>query len=99
MTRDDFAATFDVSRETLARLDRYEAALRKWNRAINLVSARSLDEVWRRHFADSAQIYQIAADRLTAGPHNWVDLGSGAGSPAWWSRSWPRSARRSFMSR
>lgn len=67
----------DVSRETLNRLDRYDALLRKWNPAINLVSRATLDDAWRRHFADSAQVLAVA-------PHpgnDWVDLGSGGGFP------------------
>lgn len=67
----------DVSRETIDRLSAYEALLKKWNPAINLVSARSLDEVWSRHFLDSAQLFEL-------GPENaklWVDIGSGGGFP------------------
>ena len=49
---DDFAAAFDVSRETIARLATYEALLRQWQKAVNLVAPSTLDAVWRRHFAD-----------------------------------------------
>ncbi len=66
-----------VSRETLAQLGRYEALLRKWNPAINLVSAATLDVVWTRHFLDSAQLFEMA--ELKEG--HWVDLGSGGGFP------------------
>ena len=52
----DFAAAFDVSRETLERLEVYDALLRQWQKTINLVAASTLDAVWHRHFADSAQI-------------------------------------------
>ncbi len=67
----------DVSRETIARLEQYEALLKKWNPAINLVSAPTLAQVWDRHFLDSAQIFAIA--RPQAGL--WADLGSGGGFP------------------
>src|SRR6476469_8687725 len=72
----DFAAAFDVSRETLDRLAIYEALLRQWQKAINLVAPSTLDAVWHRHFGDSAQIVRLA-------PHarSWTDLGSGAGFP------------------
>ncbi len=50
----------DVSRETLDRLEAYVALLRKWNSKINLVSARSMDTVWERHVADSAQIFRLS---------------------------------------
>ena len=56
----DFAAVFDVSRETLDRLAIYEALLRQWQKAVNLVAPSTLDAVWHRHFADSAQIVRRA---------------------------------------
>lgn len=73
----DFAAAFDVSRETIERLTTYEALLRQWQKAVNLVAPSTLDAVWHRHFADSAQILHLAP----AGARSWVDLGSGAGFP------------------
>jgi 16S rRNA (guanine527-N7)-methyltransferase len=73
----DFAAAFDVSRETIERLEAYEALLRQWQKAINLVAPSTLDAVWHRHFADSAQIVRLAP----AAPRSWIDLGSGAGFP------------------
>src|SRR5436190_20425870 len=73
---DDFAAAFDVSRETLARFATYEALLRQWQKAVNLVAPSTLDAVWHRHFADSAQLLALAPK-----PRTWVDLGSGAGFP------------------
>jgi 16S rRNA (guanine527-N7)-methyltransferase len=73
----DFAAAFDVSRETLERLATYEALLRQWQKAVNLVAPSTLDALWHRHFADSAQIVRLAP----VGARSWVDLGSGAGFP------------------
>lgn len=67
----------DVSRETLDRLRTYEALLKKWNPAINLVSRNSLENAWERHFRDSAQIFNLAP----AGAAHWADLGSGGGFP------------------
>lgn len=72
-----FLDAVDVSRETLARLERYVALLESWNRRINLVSRRSLDDVWRRHILDSAQL----APLLPADARVLLDLGSGAGFP------------------
>ncbi|WP_370302006.1 16S rRNA (guanine(527)-N(7))-methyltransferase RsmG [Pseudooceanicola sp.] len=69
-------AGLDVSRETMARLEAYAALVRKWNPRINLVSRKSLDALWERHIADSAQIYHLAGDAP-----NWLDLGSGGGFP------------------
>ncbi len=65
-----------VSRETGERLKAYVALLRKWQKADNLVSTATLDAVWRRHIADSAQ---LAA--LFPNDRRWLDLGSGAGLP------------------
>ena len=63
----------------IARLDRLEAMLRLENARQNLVSARSLDTVWVRHFADSAQLLEHVPRETDGGP--WLDLGSGAGFP------------------
>lgn len=68
--------TLNVSRETLARLDRFVALLRAANDHQNLVSANSLDHVYARHIVDSAQLW-----RLAPSARSWLDLGSGAGLP------------------
>lgn len=67
----------DVSRETIAALETYAGLLRKWQKAINLVSGATLDDVWNRHFLDSAQLLPL----LPAGDDPVTDLGSGAGFP------------------
>jgi 16S rRNA (guanine527-N7)-methyltransferase len=72
----EFGAAFSVSRETLARLATYEGVLRGWQKAVNLVAPSTLDAIWHRHFADSAQLAPLAPAAST-----WVDLGSGAGFP------------------
>lgn len=77
MTETALLGTRSVSRETMARLQIYEALLRKWNPAINLVARSTLDDVWGRHFVDSAQIYNLAGK----GWSSWADLGSGGGFP------------------
>lgn len=63
----------------MAHLERYVALLRKWQPAINLVGKRTLDDVWRRHMLDSAQLARLAPK--SAGGRRWIDLGSGAGFP------------------
>jgi 16S rRNA (guanine527-N7)-methyltransferase len=72
-----FAAATGVSRETLGRLKRYADLLLDWNSRHNLVSARSLEDIWRRHFWDSAQL----APLVPVGAGTLADLGSGAGFP------------------
>lgn len=74
---DAFTKHVNVSRETLLRLQKYEALLRRWNPKINLVSPTTLDHAWTRHFLDSAQLLSLAPQRARV----WVDLGSGGGFP------------------
>jgi 16S rRNA (guanine527-N7)-methyltransferase len=74
---DDFAAQTGVSRETLARLKAHAGLLTDWNTRHNLVSKDSLDDLWRRHFWDSAQL----APLIPPGTKTLADLGSGAGFP------------------
>jgi len=76
MTASEFASALDVSRETMERLETYEALLRRWQKTINLVSAGTLDDVWRRHFLDSGQLCQLMSGAKTV-----VDIGSGGGFP------------------
>lgn len=73
---DAFARAFNVSRETVAKLEVYAAILQEWQKAINLVSPTTIDDLWHRHFADSAQLYGYTTDSKTL-----LDLGSGAGFP------------------
>ena len=75
---EDFASAFGVSRETTDRLRLYADLLRQWQKAVNLVAPSTLDDIWHRHFADSAQILPLAQDR----PGPWLDIGSGGGFPA-----------------
>lgn len=77
MSESPEAAGLDVSRETRARLEQFVALLRKWSARINLVSPRSLETVWQRHVADSAQLLPLAPPQA----RSWIDLGSGAGFP------------------
>ncbi len=74
---EDFARLFTVSRETLERLKTYETLLRHWQKTINLVGPGTLDHIWSRHFADSAQLLNLAPPDAK----RWLDLGSGAGFP------------------
>jgi 16S rRNA (guanine527-N7)-methyltransferase len=65
-----------VSRETAQRLEHFAALFTKWAKAINLIAPSTFDDLWHRHIADSAQIYQLAP-----GARTWLDLGSGGGFP------------------
>ena len=74
--REEALGLFPELKPIEAELEIYESLLRRWQAKINLVSAATLDEIWLRHFADSAQVHAAA-------PHvrRWADLGSGAGFP------------------
>jgi 16S rRNA (guanine527-N7)-methyltransferase len=77
LTPQEFQAATNVSRETLRRLELYAHLLQTWQKKTNLVSDRSLKDLWRRHFLDSAQLFFHAPPSSRV----WVDLGSGAGFP------------------
>ena len=70
-------STLGVSRETLDRFAIYGKLLIKWQSAINLVSNNTIDDMWRRHFLDSAQLFSL----LPPESKNILDIGSGAGFP------------------
>jgi 16S rRNA (guanine527-N7)-methyltransferase len=70
------AEGLNVSRETQRRLEIVVEQLRKWQLRINLVSGNTLEDVWRRHIADSLQL-----NALQPQAKSWIDLGSGGGFP------------------
>jgi 16S rRNA (guanine527-N7)-methyltransferase len=72
-----FARVSGVSRETLDRLTAYVELLGQWNRRINLVSANTMGDVWRRHILDCAQLFKLLPRQARV----VVDLGSGGGLP------------------
>lgn len=80
MTEDEaqswLAETFNVSRETLERLEAFIAFLSAEAQLQNLISAATLDQIWTRHIVDSAQLLRFAPE-----DGDWLDLGSGAGFP------------------
>ena len=74
---EEFIRDSDVSRETCARLELFADLLKRWNRRVNLVSKDSLNDLWRRHMADSAQLRDVIPPYDGA----LIDVGSGAGFP------------------
>jgi 16S rRNA (guanine527-N7)-methyltransferase len=65
-----------VSRETVARLDRFVDLLLEWEQKLNLIGRSTIPELWTRHIADSLQLLALAPKARV-----WIDLGSGAGFP------------------
>jgi len=73
----DFCFFQNVSRETFEKFIVFKKTLIKWQRSINLISKNSIEDIWVRHFLDSAQLYKITKNF----DGNIVDFGSGAGFP------------------
>jgi 16S rRNA (guanine527-N7)-methyltransferase len=71
------AERFDVSRESLNRLQIYVDLLVDWNRKLNLIGRSTEPEVWTRHVADSLQLLPL----MPPGTRTIADLGTGAGLP------------------
>ena len=77
MGADAFARGQGVSRETQERLEAYAACLEEWQGRMNLVGRSTMEDLWRRHMQDSAQLLR----HVPQGCRRLVDLGSGAGFP------------------
>jgi 16S rRNA (guanine527-N7)-methyltransferase len=69
---------FNVSRESLNRLEIYVDLLLGWQKHINLIAPSTIPEIWQRHIVDSLQLIPL----IPAGTKAIADLGSGAGLPA-----------------
>lgn len=78
-TQDNIQQVFALSDEVFEGLKIYHKLLIKWQKAINLVSNNTLDEVWHRHFADSMQIARLIPEE--DGARVYADLGCGGGFP------------------
>lgn len=75
--RQCFIDTYNVPRGTALLFDRYSALLIDWQSRMNLVAPSTVDQLWQRHFADSAQLIGL----VPAKSMQWLDIGSGAGFP------------------
>ena len=74
---DTFSRFTQVSRETITSLKKYEDILIKANKSLNLIGNSTINDIWTRHFLDSAQLI----DFIDKNDKTLVDLGSGAGFP------------------
>jgi len=72
-----FNSYIQVSRETITSLKKYEKLLIKRNKTLNLIGKSTINQIWLRHFLDSAQLIDFIDKNDSA----IVDLGSGAGFP------------------
>jgi 16S rRNA (guanine527-N7)-methyltransferase len=66
-----------VSRETITSLKKYEDILTKANKSLNLIGNSTINDIWTRHFLDSAQVI----DFIDKNDKTLIDIGSGAGFP------------------
>jgi 16S rRNA (guanine527-N7)-methyltransferase len=71
-----FIKKFNVSRETIEKLNKYKDFLVRSNKLLNLIGKTTENHIFSRHFIDSAQIYDLIKDKSEI-----IDLGSGAGFP------------------
>jgi 16S rRNA (guanine527-N7)-methyltransferase len=71
-----FFQAIGLSPEREREVSQYRDLLVHANEHMNLVGPSTIEEFWRRHFLDSAQLLWFAPDAMT-----WADLGSGAGLP------------------
>ena len=72
-----FSRYYQVSRETITSLMKYEELLLEANKSLNLIGNSTINYIWHRHFLDSVQ----AIDFIDKNQKTLVDLGSGAGFP------------------
>ena len=74
---DTFARITQVSRETITSLKKYEDILIRANKGLNLIGNSTINDIWIRHFLDSAQVI----DFVDKNDKTLIDIGSGAGFP------------------
>jgi len=77
LTYKDFKRKTNINDEKLGKLEIYSNLIKKWQKKLNLISQKSFDTIWERHFLDSYQILKIIGQNKKI-----LDIGSGAGFPA-----------------
>ena len=73
----DFQDLFPLSDDVYSKVEIYHDLLVKWQKAINLVSPKTIPESWHRHFIDSAQMSRFIPEGIKI----YADLGCGGGYP------------------
>ena len=74
---DAFSRFTRVSRETIISFKVFEDMLVNSNKKLNLIGKSTINDIWLRHFLDSAQV----VDFIEENEKSLIDLGSGAGFP------------------
>ena len=74
---DTFSRLFQVSRETIISLEKFEELILSANKKLNLIGKSTEYEIWNRHITDSFQVI----DFIDKNDKSMIDLGTGAGFP------------------
>ena len=77
LTYKDFKVKTDINDERLEKLKAYLNLIKTWQKKFNLISQKSFESIWERHFLDSYQILKLIGNKKRI-----LDIGSGAGFPA-----------------
>ena len=77
LTYKDFKVKTDINDERLEKLKTYLNLIKIWQKKFNLISQKSFESIWERHFLDSYQILKLIGNKKRI-----LDIGSGAGFPA-----------------
>ena len=72
-----FSSFYQVSRETITSLEKYEKILIEANKNLNLIGKSTINTIWTRHILDSYQVI----DFIEENDRTLLDIGSGAGFP------------------
>ena len=65
-----FKKLYNVSRETINKLEVYEEYLLSSNTQFNLIGSGTLKFIWSRHFADSAKLFFLIKSKLERNSEN-----------------------------
>lgn len=80
----EFKLTYNVSRETMMKFEKYENILKDSQKKFNLIGKSTENKIWARHFYDSAFSGKFVLEivgRNKKKKFSLVDVGSGAGFP------------------
>ena len=82
--KEAFKLTYNVSRETMSKFEKYEDILKASQKKFNLIGKSTENKIWARHFYDSAFSCKFVLEiigRTEKKKLSLVDVGSGAGFP------------------
>ena len=77
LTYKDFKVKTGINDERLEKLKKYLNLIKMRQKKFNLISQKSFESIWERHFLDSYQILKLIGNKKRI-----LDIGSGAGFPA-----------------